>query len=208
MHDGSRTIRLGPVAALESARSSIILWGIASSVVDCRWLLFLGRQTRDHEDLDVLVLRRDQLAVRTLLGTWDVQVALPSPRDETWPFRPWHLDEVLDPAIHDIWCRPQASLPWAFQLMIDDTRDGWWLFRRTPTVQRELATVGGCTADGIPYLAPEIQVLYKAKLHRPKDEADFYQVLPALSVTQRTWLREALFHVHPSHPWLDYLRDL
>jgi aminoglycoside-2''-adenylyltransferase len=42
--------------------------------------LFLGRQTREHEDLDVLMLRRDQQAVRTLLGTWDVQAALPAPR--------------------------------------------------------------------------------------------------------------------------------
>ena len=58
--------------------------------------LFLGRQTQNHEDIDVQLLRPDQLAVRTLLEAWDVQSALPLPRDEAWPFRAWPLDEVLD----------------------------------------------------------------------------------------------------------------
>src|SRR5689334_12704830 len=68
--------------------------------------LFLGRQTREHEDIDIQVLRRDQHAVRALFGVWDMQAALPPPRDESWAFRPWHLGDVLDVAIHDIWCRP------------------------------------------------------------------------------------------------------
>src|SRR5215470_10583278 len=58
--------------------------------------LFLGKQTREHEDIDVQVLRHDQHAVRTLFDTWDVQAALPPPRDEAWPFRPWYLGETLD----------------------------------------------------------------------------------------------------------------
>ena len=38
--------------------------------------LFVGRQTREHEDIDILILRRDQHAVRALLESWDVQAAL------------------------------------------------------------------------------------------------------------------------------------
>jgi hypothetical protein len=169
--------------------------------------LFLGRQTRAHEDVDVLILRRDQRAVRTLLGMWDVQAALPPPRDESWPFRPWHLDEVLDETIHDIWCRPDATQPWMIQLMIEDTQGDQWLCRRRSSISRSVATVGDTTPEGIPYLAPEIQLLYKAKGLRPKDEADFQQILPVLSLERRTWLREALLQVHPQHPWLDRLRD-
>src|SRR5215468_9046114 len=167
--------------------------------------LFLGRQTREHEDLDVQVLRRDQRAVRALFGNWDLEAALPLPRDETWPFRPWHLDQALDPAIHDVWCRPAATQPWSMQLMIADTRDDWWLFRRAPTVGRALADLGGLTTEGIPYLAPEIQLLYKAKQPRPKDEADFAQVLPSLGQKRRQWLSHALGVVHPDHPWRDRL---
>lgn len=160
---------------------------------------------RAHEDIDVLILRRDQLAVRSLFGTWDVQAALPPPRDETWPFLPWRRDDILDEAIHDIWCRADATQPWALQLMINDSRDDQWIFRRLPTIRRPIVTIGGVTPEGIPYLAPEIQLLYKAKGLRSKDEADFRQALPALRRERRAWLREALLQTHPQHPWLDHL---
>lgn len=169
--------------------------------------LFLGRQTRAHEDIDVLILRRDRHAVRALLRAWDVQAALPPPRDESWPFLTWRLGEDLDETIHDIWCRPTATQPWALQLMIDDTLDDKWLCRRMPSIQRSIATLGGVTPDDIPYLAPEIQLLYKAKGLRPKDEADFRSALPVLSGEQRAWLRAALLQAHPQHPWLERLTD-
>jgi hypothetical protein len=169
--------------------------------------LFLGRQTRAHEDIDVLILRRDRHALRAQLRTWDVQAALPEPRDESWPFLTWCLDEDLGETIHDIWCRPAATQPWALQLMIDNTLGDKWICRRTPSIQRSVATLGGLTPDGIPYLAPEIQLLYKAKGLRPKDAADFRSALPVLSSEQRAWLRAALLQAHPQHPWLERLTD-
>jgi hypothetical protein len=91
--------------------------------------------------------------------------------------------------------------------MIADTRDEEWLFRRMPTISRPMATIGDRTPEGIPYLAPEIQLLYKAKGLRPKDEADFQSALPALQQERRAWLRDALAQVHPEHPWLERLSD-
>jgi hypothetical protein len=87
--------------------------------------------------------------------------------------------------------------------MINDTRDEQWLFRRLPTISRPLATIGDRTPEGIPYLAPEIQLLYKARGLRPKDEADFLHALPELAQEQRAWLKDALTQVHPGHPWLE-----
>jgi hypothetical protein len=125
-------------------------------------------------------------------GTWDVQAALPPPRDETWPFLAWHHDEELNETIHDIWCRSDMTQPWTIQLMIADSQDNQWLFRRLPSIHLSIATVGDITPEGIPYLVPEIQLLYKAKRLRPKDEADFRQTLSVLSRERRTWLRAAL----------------
>ena len=76
-----------------------------------------------------------------------------------------------------------------------------------PIIRRSVVTVGDTTPEGIPYLAPEIQLLYKAKGLRPKDEADFRQTLPVLSWERRTWLREALLQAHPQHPWLVHLTE-
>ena len=58
------------------------------------------------------------------------------------------------------------------------------------------------TPDGVPYLVPEIVLLFKAKSARDKDEADFRAVLPHLSETRRAWLAETLAQVHPGHHWL------
>ena len=56
--------------------------------------------------------------------------------------------------------------------------------------------------DGIRYLQPEIQLLYKAKGLRAKDAVDFYNTLPHLNELQRAWLRAGLERTLPGHPWL------
>ncbi len=78
--------------------------------------MILGRQTREHGDLDLLVLRRDQACVREELLDWDVHAA-----DPPGSLRPWPVGETLPPAVHDVWCRRTPRSAWAFQLMIDDT---------------------------------------------------------------------------------------
>ena len=61
------------------------------------------------------------------------------------------------------------------------------------------------TPDGIPYLVPEVVLLFKAKHDRAKDHADFEGALPQMSEEQRAWLASSLARVHPGHPWLDQL---
>jgi hypothetical protein len=171
--------------------------------------LFLGHQTRPHDDLDVQVLRQNQQEIRTLFRGWDVQAAHPSPPESPpeWPFRDWEIGEDLSPDVHDIWCRPSTTEPWAIQLMIADVHEDRWLFRRDPGIARPISTIGRVTRGGIPYLSPEIQLLYKAKGMRPKDGDDFQRVLPQLGRTGRQWLWRTLTKAHPGHPWLAQLKD-
>jgi len=89
-------------------------------------------------------------------------------------------------------------------MVIDTSRDEW-IFRRTALIRGSLSTLGRVSKDGIPYLAPEIQLLYKAKGLRPKDEADFARTLPALDEKSRHWLAQSLALVHPGHAWLTKL---
>ncbi len=167
--------------------------------------LFLGEQTREHEDIDVLFLRRDQREVRSLLQGWDVQEAHPELLPDSWPFQEWKQGMPLPPEVHDIWCRPEKTAPWAIQLMVIDTQDNQWLFRRNSRIRGALSTMGRVTNDGIPYLAPEIQLLYKAKSPRSKDEADFARILPLLDQRSHQWLAQALAIAHPAHSWLQQL---
>jgi hypothetical protein len=93
--------------------------------------------------------------------------------------------------------------------MLDESEGGDWRSRRNPAIRRPIAELGAPDAEGIPLLAPEIQLFYKAKAPRPKDETDFAVAAPLLARAQSTWLRWAIEATHgQAHPWLQQLNDL
>jgi hypothetical protein len=163
--------------------------------------LFLGEQTRPHEDIDVLILRRDHVRVRAALAGWDAHAV-----DPPGTLRPWPVGEELAVQVHDVWCRGSVGGPWNFQLMIDNDEGDDWIYRREGHIRRSISQLAGpASTDGRRVLAPEVQLLYKSKGMRPKDQADYDAVLPALSPEQRQWLRGALMIESPSHVWLQDL---
>lgn len=172
-------------------------WVAGGNAID----LHLGRRTREHGDIDVLVLRRDQLAVRNHLAGWDVHAA-----DPPGTLRPWQVGEVLPDHIHDVWCRPGPAAPWAFQVMLDRAEGDTWIYRRDPRIRRALVHLDGPASTAQRrVLAPEVQLLYKSKTRRPKDDADFELCLPSLSDRQRRWLSDVLHLTSPGHAWLPQL---
>jgi hypothetical protein len=166
------------------------------------WAIDLNTRqvSREHEDVDVLVLRRDLDALHAQLPGWELWVAWPPGR-----LSPWPPGETIHEEAHDIWCREARMKRWRFQLMVMDHDEDNWIFRRNWTAGGPLASLAR-EVDGVPLLAPEIQLLYKGNgIRRPKDEADFLTALPHLSPDQRVWLRDALASREPDHPWLPLL---
>ncbi|NNM34475.1 MAG: hypothetical protein HKO53_15460 [Gemmatimonadetes bacterium] len=87
--------------------------------------------------------------------------------------------------------------------------DRWelrWRFRRDARVTLPAQETLFTTDSGIRVLRPEIQLLYKAKDVRPRDQADFDEVVPSLNDERQGWLTESLRIVHPGHPWIFRLR--
>lgn len=182
-----------PEAVAELFGNGRVPWWIAGGYAI---ELYLGSSVRSHDDIDVLLLRRDQATVHEVLAGWDVCAA-----DPPGSLRPWEAGEWLPPEVHDIWCRERPDGRWRLQVMLDHADGAWWTSRRDVRVSREIASLGWRTAGGIPVLAPEVQLFYKAKNRRTKDETDFVAVLPALTLPARQWLDDALALVHPGHPW-------
>jgi hypothetical protein len=172
-------------------------WIVGGWAID----LHLGHQTREHADIDVLILRKDQATVQRELRGWDLHAA-----DPPGTLRPWAPGEVLPAEVHDVWCRRDPTSPWCLQIMIDDATDGVWTYRREPRIQRPVSELDGPASDaGRRVLAPEVQLLQKSKNPRDKDEADFVAVRASLSSAQKTWLAASLSVVSPGHPWLGHL---
>ena len=157
--------------------------------------LSLGRITRQHEDLEIEILRPDFPVVRAALaplvghavGSGEVRLLADG--------------EVPPPPVHQSWFLDADADEWRVDVMLAAGDADTWVSRRAGVTARRSAMVGR-TADGIPHLLPHGALLYKAKGARPKDEADLEVALPALTDDQRAWLRDALATAHPGHAWL------
>jgi hypothetical protein len=161
--------------------------------------LYLGTQSRAHADLDIGVLRRDITTVLAALPSWEFFEA------KDGVLAPLRVGEAPQSAVHSLWCRPVGSTLWTLELMLDECFDGAWCYRREPSIRRPFSAMIQRTPSGIPYLAPEIQLLYKARSPRSQDQADFDLVGPRLVTAARTWLVNSLVRTEIGHPWISAL---
>lgn len=186
-----RPLPLAELRALLSAQPSP--WWVAGGHA---LELFAGRSWRAHGDVDAGILRADELAVCRALAGWERFAA------HDGSLRPLGDGEPAPPEANSVWCRRAGEEAFRFEYLLDASGRGEWTFRREPRVRLPLAELVRRAADGCPYLRPDVQLLYKAKARRPKDEADFAAVAPLLDAGARSWLRAALHAVAPGHDWL------
>ena len=163
--------------------------------------LFLGEQTRDHDDVDIGFARDDQAHGRGLLRGWSYQKVVP--RGTTLEREPWAEGEWLSLPIHEIHVESPTGGHVEFLLL--ERRADEWIYRRDARVTLPWSRLSFPIPLGIAALAPEVVLLFKAKGRRDSDQADFEAALPRLSVEQRDWLRAALGIAHPGHRWLSVL---
>jgi hypothetical protein len=157
--------------------------------------LFLGTQTREHEDLEIEVPRGDFHEIRAALDGFELYVA---------SGEVWHLPKSTEPPVerHQVWVYDVGMRAWRLDVMLGLGDRETWTFRRNAAISAPRREMVRQTDDGIPYVAPAPTLLYKAKHSRPKDIADFDACLPRLGRAEREWLAEALQREHPDHPWI------
>ena len=155
--------------------------------------LHFGRTWRAHEDIDVGVVRAELDAVYAHLSGWDLHVAAAG------RLRPWHGQPLSsDAQQNNVWCRAKPDGPWLLDMTIGEGSDRGWVYRRDPSFQLPWRVAMSKTSDGVPYLAPDLQLLFKSKTPRPKDDVDAAEVIPELDEQERARLIE---HLDPDHPW-------
>ncbi|MGK5641867.1 nucleotidyltransferase domain-containing protein [Streptomyces sp. URMC 126] len=106
-------------------------------------------------------------------------------------------------ATHQTWLRDPETGRFHLDVFREPHDGDTWICRRDEGLRLPYAAVIERSAGGIPYLRPELVLLFKAKGARPKDRADFAATLPLLDRARRDALGRWLERVHPGHPWLD-----
>lgn len=175
-------------------------WAISSGwAVD----LYLGRVTRVHRDVDVAVSRDDQLALHQHLSNrgWKLLTPFES------KLEPWPAHMRLELPRHQVLALRAGAL---IDCLLSDLTNGLWHYRRDPAVVRQLDRAVLSTAQGIPFLAPELVLLFKSKntshkKERSQDQLDFEAMSAHLEPERRAWLRGALLATDPEHPWIEQL---
>lgn len=158
---------------------------------------------RHHADIDITIFRRDLPRLRRLvegrLDIWSAGSGALRPVNDDWP-------EPHEGA-GQVWLRAHAGAPWVADVILQEDQDGRWLSRRNPDHVADLDAVTWVAPDGVRYIAPEIALEHKARLRRPKDEADLAAAWPLLSATQRRFVLDGARREAADHPWLTRLGD-
>jgi len=172
-----------------------------------RWFIVGGRAaragsaTRPHDDTDVAVDIAGLGALRAQLSDWDLWEA------HEGTLRPLLPSDTILKGREQLWMRRDSSQPWRLDILLDlSSRFGPddWVFKKDNRIRvpwdRALHLI-----DGISYLRPELALLHKAHLDRPKDRADL--AAARLRPDVRAWLADTLDEIGRRH-WANLARAI
>ena len=183
-----------PLEVTERLAGLDVPWCVAAG-----WALdlFRGETTRDHEDLEIAVPIGRFDAIKEKLAGFEFDVVGSGYR--------WPLDHPAFHVMQQTWVREPDTGIYRLDIFREPHDGDTWICRRDESIRFPYDEIIEMSRGGVPYLVPEIVLLFKAKHDRPKDNADFAGVLPLLSSARRAWLADSLARVHPGHRWLEAL---
>lgn len=156
---------------------------------------------RPHDDLDVGVTREQAPSAFMWLAGWDLFIASPG-RMVRWDGRSLWAEHHEN----NVWARPTPESAWTIDLTIGSGTGDRWIYRRDPSFSLLWDEAVLRSPDGVPYLAPELQLLFKSKNPRRRDDHDAGKVIPMLDPMARSRLEDRLPAGHPWHRFLSVQR--
>jgi hypothetical protein len=193
--------------------------------------LFCGKKTRKHIDIDVCVFweNRNEVIQYMMDLNWTIY--------EAWRFRGGGMVHLITDLSqqkyvkNNIFCvkdsnkffhvtpvgdnmfkckidlNEQVKLDY-IEFLFNKRKNGYLLYSRNENIKRELDKAV-LFYNVIPYLAPEIVLLYKSKEPKRDDyENDFTAAIPKMSDESKTWLKNALDLCYPDgHDWSNRLKN-
>jgi aminoglycoside-2''-adenylyltransferase len=180
--------------ALTRMNGYALAWAVAGGwAID----LFVGRETRPHADVDLATLRIDQAALFVHLAAASLT------RAHGGTLREWRAGETLELPVHEVHATwPDGS---SIEILLNEVdADNNWVFRRDARIRLPFSRAF-VHRDAIPFLAPEVVLLYKSNDLSAKNHADLVTAANLMSAHQVRWLRDAITLHAPDHPWLGHL---
>jgi hypothetical protein len=119
-------------------------------------------------------------------------------RDQSAELFAWLSGWDLEVRTNNTWARRTPAEQWQLDVTVGEGTETLWIYRRDPLVTRPWHEAVLFSESGVPYLAPDIQLLFKSKDRRSKDDVDAAQVIPGLTSEELEFLSN---HLAADHPW-------
>ncbi|MFL6114722.1 MAG: nucleotidyltransferase domain-containing protein [Catenulispora sp.] len=208
--DGGSELSAAEIAALDDRWAACWtpvevarrLAGVATPwYVAAGWALDLfrgGAQTRKHGDVEIAIPAADFPEVRDRFPGYVF--------DAVGDGQIWEnaAPDALA-ATHQTWIRDPHTGGYLLDVFREPHDGQTWICRHDDALRLPYSEIILRTPDGIPFLAPELVLLFKAKHVRAKDQRDFDETVPHLTPVQRRRLAELVARVYPEHRWLSRL---
>lgn len=189
--------------------------------------LFMGTETRPHKDLDIMIFKEDLARTIAYMRNKGWRVEVPTRKG----FIPVDEESFESLDFENLWCMNEAyptdylrvddKSSYNFyhydrevqeefdfvEIVLNASEDNDFIYHKNPEIRRPL-DLAIFEHDGMPYLAPEIVLLYKSKYLSEDNQKDFNAVLAKLTQEQKSWLKQALICEYGNdHPWVERLSE-
>lgn len=187
--------------------------------------LFLGNKSRPHKDLDIMIFKNDIKAAVSYLSERDWRIEAPTRQG----FLPVNAENFDTFEYDNLWCMnekypmdylkvdEQGSCNFYhyerdiqeqvdyIEILLNTFEEGCFVYAKNPAIRLDIDKAIS-KFEGLPYLAPEIVLLYKSKYLSEDNISDFEMVTEKMNAEQREWLKVALSTEYGAdHPWVEAL---
>ncbi len=189
--------------------------------------LFVGRESRAHKDLDIMVFKNDLKETISYMKNHGWKVEAPTRQgfipvdtenfetfeyenlwcmNEEYPLDYLKIDEQASYNFYHYEREVQTDVDF-LDILLNTSDDGYFVYQQNEAIKLEISKAL-YSEGGIPYLAPEIVLLYKSKCLSEDNRADFDVATAKMHPDQKEWLGQALKNEYGSdHPWVVALEE-
>jgi len=150
--------------------------------------LFLGRETRLHEDIEIGIYRNSQMKLYKYFEKQNKYYINNKSLIGKHIKTEWNKEYLRLP-IHEIYVEYKDL---EIEILLNERDEENWVYRRNEKIKLNEKLAIKLTRDEIPYLSPEIVLLFKTKEMRDKDIEDFNNAVPEMDISQVKWLIESI----------------
>ncbi len=146
--------------------------------------LFIGEETRVHDDLEIGIYRKNQMHLYRYFESSKKYFINNKSKIGKHEKKEWNK-EYLQLPIHEIYVEYKGM---ELEVLLNERDEDNWVYRRDKEIKLDDRKAILFTEKRIPYLCPEAVLLYKTKELREKDCEDIANASRKMNLTQVKWL--------------------